>query len=245
MAVDKNTSPPSSYAETVQRLAAKALRLLESKPTGHRVLIGIHGVPGSGKTTLAQAVVSRINTLKDETSLQQKSFFAAMIPMDGFHLYRSELAAMPDPATAIHRRGAAFTFNATRFCDLVSDLAEPIDSSTSTIKAPSFDHAKKDPVENDIPIPPEARIVVLEGLYLALDRKPWNSAAGLMDELWFIHVDREVGRKRLEKRHLESGIVADAEMAAERVATTDLLNANDILENCLPAHEELLLPEIL
>jgi pantothenate kinase len=66
-----------------------------------------------------------------------------------------------------------------------------------------------------------------------------------MDELWFIHVDREVGRKRLEKRHLESGIVADAEMAAERVATTDLLNANDILENCLPAHEELLLPEIL
>jgi pantothenate kinase len=30
-----------------------------------------------------------------------------------------------------------------------------------------------------------------EGNYLSLDREPWRTAAGLMDELWFVDVDFE------------------------------------------------------
>lgn len=68
------------------------------------------GIPGSGKTTLAAAVAEKVNQLEHEDK-----DLAVCIPMDGYHLSRAQLAAMPDYATAIHRRGAAFTFDAEAF----------------------------------------------------------------------------------------------------------------------------------
>ena len=157
--------------------------------------------------------------------------------MDGYHLPRAQLAAMPDPATAIHRRGAAFTFDADAFYELVQSLREPLKSDSQAVYAPSFDHAIKDPVTDDIAILPHSRVVIFEGLYLNLNRPPWNLAAVLMDESWFIEVDREIARARLVKRHVASGIVPDATAAKHRISSTDFLNADDIMENRLPVHE--------
>jgi pantothenate kinase len=50
----------------------------------------------------------------------------------------------------------------------VKKLREPLLPETSTIYAPSFDHAVKDPVENDIGIAKSVRMVVFEGNYLSL-----------------------------------------------------------------------------
>ena len=104
--------------------------------------------------------------------------------MDGYHLTRAQLSAMPDPVTAHARRGAEFTFDGPAFLKLVQLLRGPL-AGGETIYVPSFDHAIKDPVENDIPVPPTSRIIIIEGLYVALDREgPWREAAGLMDEIW-------------------------------------------------------------
>lgn len=162
---------------------------------------------------------------------------AASVSMDGFHYTRAQLAVMPDPKTAIHRRGAAFTFDAEGFYELVLRLHESLVPEAPTIWAPSFDHAVKDPVPDSIPIPPSTRIVVFEGNYVCLDREPWRSAAMLMDGLWFLDVDREVARKRLIKRHVASGICPDEQAARERIRSTDFLNADDILENRLQVDE--------
>lgn len=83
--------------------------------------------------------------------------------MDGYHLTRAQLDAMPDPATAHARRGAEFTFDGEAFLQLVRRLREPLRDDTPTIFAPSFDHAVKDPKEDDIPVERTHRIVVLEG----------------------------------------------------------------------------------
>jgi pantothenate kinase len=83
--------------------------------------------------------------------------------MDGFHLTRAQLDAMPDPVTAHSRRGAAFTFDGEGFLRLVQRLREPLTDATTTVFAPSFDHAVKDPKENDIAVGRTHRIVVLEG----------------------------------------------------------------------------------
>lgn len=164
--------------EERKRLIVLALKYIcKSKDEACRILIGVSGIPGSGKTTLVAAVTERVNHLRNT-----EKHFAVCIPMDDYHLTKSQLAAMPDPATAIHRRGAAFTFDVKEFYRFVQRLREPLASSSSTFYAPSFDHAIKDPITDDIAILPESRVVIFEGLYLSLIRELWSSAAALMDD---------------------------------------------------------------
>jgi pantothenate kinase len=157
--------------------------------------------------------------------------------MDGYHLTRAQLSAMPDPHTAHFRRGAAFTFDAPAFLALVKKLREPLCPETGTIYAPSFDHAVKDPVADDIPIAATSRIVVMEGNYLSLGKGEWGEAAKLMDELWFVHVDEEVARQRLSRRHVEAGIVPDEEAGRKRADENDLVNGREIVEYRLDVDE--------
>jgi pantothenate kinase len=157
--------------------------------------------------------------------------------MDGFHLSRTQLDAMPDPDSAHARRGAAFTFDGNSFLSLVKKLREPVCPETSTLYAPSFDHAIKDPVHNDIAILPSVRIVIFEGNYCSLDKEPWKEAAKLMDELWFVDVDFEVARKRLIHRHVKAGIAKDEKEAEKRADENDLVNGKEIVESRLDVHE--------
>lgn len=188
---------------------------------------------------MAAKVASRLNELHREESpgLSSDAGIATFLPMDGYHLTRAQLSAMPDPHTAHFRRGAAFTFDAPAFLTLVKKLREPLCPETETIYAPSFDHAVKDPVADDIPIAATSRIIVMEGNYLSLDKGEWSDAAKLMDELWFVHVDEDKARERLSRRHVEAGIVADAEAGRKRADENDLVNGREIMEHRLDVDE--------
>lgn len=186
-----------------------------------------------GKTTFANLVVQRLNQLHANESAGSPSVpsIAAYVPMDGFHLSRAQLSALPDPSKAHARRGAAFTFDSAKFLALVQKLRLPLSPDNATsIYAPSFDHAVKDPVENDIIILPTARILVFEGNYLSLGKGLWKEAAKMMDELWFVSVDMDTATKRLVRRHVKAGIARDEEEAVRRVEENDLVNGREILE---------------
>lgn len=170
-------------------------------------------------------------------SKQNKGLIAATIPMDGYHLTRAQLAEMPDPEYATARRGAAFTFDGEKFLALVRALREPLTAQTQTLHAPSFDHAVKDPVDNDIPIAAERRVIFFEGNYLSLNKEPWSAAAKLMDELWFVDVDFDTARQRLIKRHVKAGIAKDATDAEKRANENDLVNGRDIVDYRLDVQE--------
>lgn len=195
----------------------------------------------TGKTTLAAVVTRRINDLfySANPGLASGPPIATFLPMDGYHLTRAQLSAMPNPTTAHARRGAAFTFDAPAFLQLVKDLREPLKPESGTIYAPSFDHAVKDPVANDIPIAASSRVVVFEGNYLSLGSGAgeWKEAAGMMDELWFVDVPEEIARKRLVARHVVSGIAADEEEAGKRADENDLVNGREIVEGRLQVDE--------
>jgi pantothenate kinase len=65
----------------------------------HRFFVGLAGPPGAGKSTIAHEVASRVNKLWPEKASSFDSQVrppdvAIVVPMDGFHLYRSELDAM-------------------------------------------------------------------------------------------------------------------------------------------------------
>ena len=103
----------------------------------------------------------------------------------GFHLCRSQLDAMPNAAEAHARRGAHWTFDAARFVQSVRQLRTQRalaaglpcclrllllswQRSAASLSLPSFDHAVGDPVEDDILVKPEHRVVIIEGLYTLL-----------------------------------------------------------------------------
>ncbi|KAI4208587.1 MAG: hypothetical protein LQ346_000097 [Caloplaca aetnensis] len=191
-----------------------------------------------GKTTLASLVALRLNQRHtDEEPGCALQSIAAFVPMDGYHLSRAQLSAMPDPSTAHARRGAAFTFDDKAFLTLVEKLREPILPESTTIYAPSFDHATKDPVDNDIPIPTSARVIILEGNYMSLNNGLWKEAGGLMDELWFVDVDFETARRRLVGRHVRAGIAPTEEEAHKRVTENDLVNGREIVDCRLDVQE--------
>ncbi|KAF2846270.1 P-loop containing nucleoside triphosphate hydrolase protein [Plenodomus tracheiphilus IPT5] len=225
--------------EQVNRLVNKVWDQFQNAPASKRLLIAVSGIPGSGKTTLAAIVSNRLNQKHAQKSpgTATSNPLAAFIPMDGFHLSRNQLDAMPDPTSAHARRGAAFTFDSDSFLTLVKKLRQPLLPETQTLYAPSFDHSVKDPVENDIAIAPSVRIVIFEGNYCSLDKSPWKEAAGLMDEQWFVEVEFEVARRRLVYRHVQAGIAGNEGEAMRRADENDLVNGREIVENRLEVSE--------
>lgn len=155
--------------------------------------------------------------------------------MDGFHYSRSYLSAQADPVLYHARRGASFTFDASKFLQLITKLRNaPLDQD---ITAPSFDHAVKDPKDDDIVIAPTQRIVIVEGNYIALNAEVWRESAVLFDELWFLEVDFDKARERLGPRHVRAGIVATLEDGYKRADENDLLNGKEIVDNKMPIDE--------
>lgn len=60
------------------------------------------------------------------------------------------------------------------------------------------------------------RIVIIEGIYLAMNEEPWVSGAAYFDDIYLIAVDETLARARILERHVRTGVTPDLESAAER-----------------------------
>ncbi|KAJ5467859.1 hypothetical protein N7475_005611 [Penicillium sp. IBT 31633x] len=219
-----------------RRLAEAICNQADAHPKS-RYLVAIAGIPGSGKTTTAEAVVHQLN--------QSPTSRAALLSMDGFHLSRAALDQLPNPEEAHTRRGAPWTFDVDRFVTFVGQLRTWADetplaapysetwSSADIIRAPTFDHEAKDPVENGVSITPDASIIIIEGNYLLLNDPGWRELAELVDYRVFVDTDPLEARGRLAERHLRAGIEQTLEDGYRRVDSNDFLNAISIREKLL------------
>lgn len=191
------------YDEIEAELRERANKLTD----GDQLWIGLAGAPGSGKSTLAAELQKRLENL------------LLVIPLDGYHYYRSELDQMEDPVEAHIRRGSPFTFNSTKF---INDLIEA--RSLGEGSFPSFDHRIGDPIENDIQLSKTHQIIMVEGNYLLLDSDPWSRLRNeVFDEAWYLDVSVDEFKRRLMKRHVDVGL--NEEQALQRVMTNDGINA--------------------
>lgn len=215
-------------ASELERLAQRAISCFENSPN-HRILIAVVGIPGSGKSTVAEKVSNVIN---HKAAISGKNCKSIVTGMDGFHLTRQQLSQSEDPQHAFKRRGAPFTFDGNGMVEFVKELRRSCTvENPPVVKAPSFDHKLKDPVPGGVTIEPDVNIVIIEGLYLMSTEEPWNQLGELMDERWLVEVDEDVARERLAKRHVVAGIEPDMELAYARVDQNDLLNGRYVLSH--------------
>ncbi|KAH7083910.1 P-loop containing nucleoside triphosphate hydrolase protein [Paraphoma chrysanthemicola] len=185
-----------------------------------RILVALAGVPGSGKSTVSQALIAELAT--------RGVCDVAVVPMDGFHYTQKVLLTFEDADNAFRRRGAPFTFDVQAFRKLVTVLkTTPVTAHTETekiIAVPSFDHALKDPVDDSIFVSSRTRLVIVEGNYTLLDKAPWKDIAQYFEAKWFVDAPVEVVRDRLAERHLAAGIETSLEAARRRAEENDIPN---------------------
>ena len=185
MSAARADAAPPAYAP--DDLPARALDLLAAAPV-RRVVVGIAGAPGSGKSTVAAGLVA---------ALRAAGVSAAGVPMDGFHLAGAELERLGRQ----DRKGAPDTFDAAGFVHLLRRLAAP----TETVYAPIFDRGLEEPVAGAIAVDPAVEVVVIEGNYLLLDDGPWARVRSLLTETWYLEVPDDVRVDRLITRHAAHG----------------------------------------
>lgn len=199
--------------------AKKAIAKIENamnKP--QRTLIGLTGGPGSGKSTFAEYITSYFTELHGNQVI--------CLSMDGFHLFKKQLSELPNSEEALAKRGAPWTFNSLAFANRIEKIQQSYQQQD--VLWPSFDHGIGDPVEDDICIPRETKVVLIEGLYLLHQQDDWQQASSLFDEHWFLDIPLEVAIERLAQRHMKSWGLSHIQ-AMEKIYKNDNLNAKLVL----------------
>ena len=173
-----------------------------------RAVLGIAGAPAAGKTTLAEELVRALAGDR-----------VAHVPMDGFHLADVEL----DRLGLRDRKGAPETFDALGYAALLRRLHEDQDDM---IYAPGFERTIEQPIAGAIGVPREARLIVSEGNYLLVEDERWSKVRPLLDEVWYVDLDRDERLRRLVERHRRFG--KDEATAIAWATGTDERNATVI-----------------
>lgn len=188
----------------LDRLLERARRLT---PEAGRVILGLTGCPGAGKSTLARRLVEALDPQEE---------WAVVVPLDGFHLAGRVLAGLGRSA----RKGAIDTFDAYGYLAMLQRFRAERDH---TVFAPQFDRALEESIAGAIAVDPTVRLVVTEGNYLLAAVDPWPRVRREIAEVWYLDLDDDLRRERLVARHVHFG---KPEAAARRwVEEVDDVNA--------------------
>jgi pantothenate kinase len=154
--------------------------------SSERVILGIAGAPGAGKSTVAEALVAALGTS------------AVLVGLDGFHLANSELIRLD----RLSRKGSPDTFDAAGYVSLLRRLRSREDS---VVYAPRFDRDLEESIGSAVAVPAEVPLVVTEGNYLLVDDEHWGPVRQLLDACWYVDPGDETRLGRLVARHERYG----------------------------------------
>ena len=170
-----------------------------------RVLIGIIGKPGAGKSTLSKFLMGKLP--KD---------LVTVVPMDGYHLSNKVLKDLKRS----DRKGAPDTFDVAGCASLVKRIRS---EQTQNIYYPIFDRSIEESIAAQGVVYPSTRVVIVEGNYLMHDKDGWQEISPLLDQSWYAFLDEDLRISRLISRHIAFG--KDPESAKAWAKGSDQVNA--------------------
>lgn len=200
------TTPPHVTGAEHDVIATLSARLTAAVEGGQaRVIVGICGAPGAGKSRLAEALADSLGPER-----------AVVVPFDGFHLATSVIEGTP----LMNRRGALDTFDLGAFRSIIERIRR---RDEQTVFAPTYRRGLEEPIASAIPVPRDVPIVITEGNYLLLDEPALVAARAHLDEVWYLDTPNDVRLPQLVARHVAFGKPADE--AAAWATGTDQRNA--------------------
>lgn len=188
---------------TLEGLVDEALRLLKSP---ERQFLAIAGAPGSGKSTTAESLRAALDAIHPGAT--------EILPMDGFHF---------DDAVLMQRgrrpwKGAPDTFDVGGLVSVMQRLR----ANDDAVAVPVFDRALEISRGSARLIETDARLIIVEGNYLLLNRAPWSQLAPLFDVTVMVDVPEAVLADRLRARWISYDL-SDAQIR-EKLESNDLPN---------------------
>ena len=171
----------SSFSEANSRL-----KELLAKNNG-RVILGIVGKPGSGKSTLSKNLIESFGTAN-----------TVIVPMDGFHLSNLQL----DNLNRRSRKGAIDTFDVEGYVSLLERIKNDAESD---IYFPIFYREIEESHAAAGVVTSKHKLVITEGNYLLNPDVEWGKIRSLLTESWFVDPQDDLRIERLIKRHQSYG----------------------------------------
>lgn len=191
-----------------QRLAERLETLAAKTPSDRRFILGLAGIAGAGKTTLAAQLAERIEG-------------TTVIGLDAFHLPNATLRQRG----LFDRKGAPETYDARAFIALLRHYRDRRHTGPYPVYDRQHTH---EPITAPRPIDAAARVLIAEGQFLLLDEPPWNQLDAVLDQAWLLDTPLEVAKRWIIARHTATG--RTAEQAAAKYEN-DLRNARRVLEH--------------
>ncbi|CAM9240739.1 unnamed protein product, partial [Choristocarpus tenellus] len=192
--------------ETILPLCSWLRGLVEdSEEAGERILVGLVGPAGAGKSVLSHLLCAACNLIWMVP--EAVSGWAQALSMDGYSLPNSYLLSHETQNAAGQRckmkdiKGAPCTIDVDSF---LRDLLR-LRTDTCDIALPVYDRDLHDPVADRVTITRAHRLVVVEGLHLLHREGKWVKVPDAFHRTIFLDVSRALCLDRVVTRKVSNG----------------------------------------
>jgi putative kinase len=181
-----------------------------------RIVVGIAGAPGSGKSTFAEMAVHTINQTAGKEC-------ARAVGMDGWHYSNQVL----EQKFVCHKgkmvplkafKGSLESFNDAAFVAFLAQLM-----TKDELSFPVYDRTQHDPQPDAGMVLVQHNLILVEGNYLLLNEERWGSIRPLLDRTCFIQTGESLRWQSLLQRHIQGG--KTPQQALKQIYRVDVPNA--------------------